>query len=51
MPQIWQQPVSVAILTSIHRDTAPAHLGLEFLEVGDDFIMARVPVDARTRQP
>jgi uncharacterized protein (TIGR00369 family) len=26
-------------------------LGIEFLEVGDDFISARVPVDARTRQP
>jgi len=26
-------------------------LGLEFLEVGDDFIRARVPVDKRTRQP
>jgi uncharacterized protein (TIGR00369 family) len=28
-----------------------AHLGIEFLEVGDDFIRARAPVDARTRQP
>ena len=25
--------------------------GIEFLEVGDDFIKARVPVDTRTRQP
>ena len=24
---------------------------MEFLEVGDDFIRARVPVDSRTRQP
>lgn len=48
---VWQQPISVQILTDIHRDTAPAHLGLEFLEVGDDFIRARVPVDHRTRQP
>jgi acyl-coenzyme A thioesterase PaaI-like protein len=24
---------------------------MEFLEVGDDFIRGRVPVDARTRQP
>ena len=27
------------------------HLGIEFSEVGDDFIRARMPVDARTRQP
>jgi uncharacterized protein (TIGR00369 family) len=41
----------VAELTAIHHDTAVAHLGIEFLEVGDDFISARVPVDTRTKQP
>ena len=51
MTRIWKQPVSVATLTEIHRDTAVAHLGIEFIEVGDDFIRARVPVDTRTRQP
>ncbi len=48
---IWQQPVSPEILTDVHRGTAVEHLGLEFLEVGPDFIRARVPVDTRTRQP
>ena len=48
---IWQKPVSVAELTAIHLDTAVSRLGIEFLEVGDDFIRARVPVDNRTRQP
>ena len=51
MTAIWTRPLSVEHLTTMHRDTAPAHLGMEFLEVGDDFIKARVPVDARTRQP
>jgi 1,4-dihydroxy-2-naphthoyl-CoA hydrolase len=51
MPSIWKRPVSVETLTDIHIGTAVAHLGIEFLEVGDDFIRARVPVDARTRQP
>ena len=49
--RIWKKPVSVAELTAIHQDTAVAHLGIEFLEVGDDFISARVPVDTRTKQP
>ncbi len=48
---IWKKPVSVAELTAIHKDTAVGHLGIEFLEVGPDFITARVPVDSRTRQP
>ena len=51
MASIWKRPVSVESLTSIHRDTAVAQLGIEFLEVGDDFIRARVPVDSRTVQP
>ena len=49
--RIWKKPISVEELTAIHKDTAVAHLGIEFLEVGDDFIRARVPVDLRTRQP
>ena len=48
---VWTKPISVAELTASHKDTAVAHLGMEFLEVGDDFITARVPVDARTKQP
>lgn len=51
MTRIWKQPISVETLTAIHRETAVAHLGIEFLEVGDDSIRARVPVDTRTRQP
>ena len=49
--RIWQQPISVAAITTLSANTAVDHLGIEFLEVGDDFITARVPVDARTRQP
>lgn len=48
---IWKQPISVEILTALHKATAPEHLGMEFLEVGEDFIRGRIPVDARTRQP
>ena len=48
---IWQHPVSVDIFTQTSANTAVSHLGIEFLEVGDDFIRARVPVDERTRQP
>lgn len=51
MSRIWTQDISVQILTDIHQGTAVQHLGMEFLEVGDDFITARVPVDNRTRQP
>jgi len=49
--RIWNQDLSVDTLTAAHVDTSVAWLGIEFLEVGDDFIRARVPVDKRTRQP
>ena len=49
--RIWKQPISVELLTASGAGTAISHLGIEFLEVGDDFIRARVPVDARTVQP
>ena len=28
-----------------------AHLGMEFTEVGDDYLVAKMPVDHRTMQP
>ena len=49
--RLWKQPISVELLTASSVGTAVSHLGIEFLEVGDDFIRARVPVDARTVQP
>ena len=49
--RIWKKPISVDILTTGSLNTATSHLGIEFLEVGDDFISARVPVDERTCQP
>lgn len=51
MSSIWKRPISVEILNTFLKDTAAHHLGIEVLEVGDDFIKGRVPVDARTRQP
>ncbi|MES2584179.1 MAG: hotdog fold thioesterase [Pseudomonadota bacterium] len=51
MSSIWQKPVTVEMLTTISANSASSHLGIEFVEIGDDFITARVPVDERTRQP
>ena len=49
--RIWKKEISVEALTRNHVGTAVSTLGMEFLEVGDDFIRARCPVDERTRQP
>jgi uncharacterized protein (TIGR00369 family) len=49
--RIWQKPISVELLTQSTTGTADSHLGIEFLKVGDDYLVGRVPVDERTRQP
>ncbi len=48
---IWKKPISLEVLTSASANTASDHLGIEFMEVGPDYLVARVPVDERTRQP
>ncbi|MFM1989017.1 MAG: hypothetical protein RJA99_1974 [Pseudomonadota bacterium] len=48
---LFRRPATVADMARIHRDTAVEHLGIEFLQVGPDRLVARMPVDARTRQP
>ena len=48
---IWKQPISLEMLNRINVNTAASQLGIEFVEFGEDFLSARVPVDERTRQP
>ena len=48
---IWKKEISIEELTRSHANTAVATLGVEFLEIGPDFVRGRVPVDERTRQP
>ena len=48
---IWQKPISLELLTQGSLNTAISRLGIEFTEVGDDFLRGRVPVDERTVQP
>jgi 1,4-dihydroxy-2-naphthoyl-CoA hydrolase len=47
----WQSSRSVEELNSGRTGTLIEHLGIEFTEIGDDFIRGTMPVDGRTRQP
>lgn len=48
---IWKRPVSVDEINHRCRNTLCDHLGIEFIEIGDDHMTARMPVDRRTNQP
>lgn len=43
--------ITPAELNQCSRNTLAEHLGIEFVEIGDDFLAARMPVDRRTHQP
>ncbi|HEY8608357.1 MAG TPA: hotdog fold thioesterase [Noviherbaspirillum sp.] len=48
---IWHTAVNLDALHEIQRDTAADHLGIQFTEFGDNWLMARMAVDSRTVQP
>lgn len=49
---IWfHQNVSVEDLIPLGKGTLGETLGMEFIEIGPDFIKASMPVDHRTKQP
>ena len=48
---LWLKPAILEEINARSADTAVAHLGIEITEVGDDYLVGRVPVDHRTKQP
>jgi 1,4-dihydroxy-2-naphthoyl-CoA hydrolase len=51
MAPIWHRRPTLADLQTMATGTAIAHVGIEFMEVGDGSLTARMPVDQRTIQP
>ena len=48
---IWFERPTPEVLNAVRAKTLVAHIGIQFIEVGDDFLRATMPVDARTHQP
>jgi 1,4-dihydroxy-2-naphthoyl-CoA hydrolase len=48
---IWRSPLPLETLNAGGRATLMGPLGIEFTEIGEDFIRGTMPVDARTHQP
>jgi 1,4-dihydroxy-2-naphthoyl-CoA hydrolase len=51
MPIWFNKNNNIGIIRSFETNTMSEHLGIEWLEMGEDFITARMPVDNRTIQP
>lgn len=48
---IFKARVDLATLNTLNQSSLAGHLGIEFVEVGDNFLTARMPVEKRTKQP
>lgn len=48
---IFKNNIDLQTLNKQSANTMVEHLGIEFTEIGDDFLVAKMPVDKRTHQP
>lgn len=49
--KLWTSLPDLSTLNRMMANTLVSHLGIEITEVGEDFLRATLPVDARTHQP
>jgi uncharacterized protein (TIGR00369 family) len=48
---IWHDSPDLDRANQLSAGSAIGHLGIEFTELGADYLVGRMPVDSRTRQP
>ncbi|HCS27903.1 MAG TPA: esterase [Spongiibacteraceae bacterium] len=48
---MWKQSATVGELNAMQQNSIASFLGIEFQDIGTDFIVATMPVNERTKQP
>lgn len=48
---IWKKNLTLTQMNQLSKSSAIEHLGIEFIEQGDNWLTAKMPVDSRTTQP
>lgn len=48
---IWKSPITLEEISSLRENTLSSQLGIEFIEIGPDYLKGKMPVDNRTIQP
>jgi len=51
VPSLFRNAVSLETLNALSANTVISQLGIVFTAVGEDWLQATMPVDARTHQP
>lgn len=48
---MFKKHLDFEAIKNINTNSMGEHLGIEFVELGEDYVIARMPVDHRTTQP
>jgi 1,4-dihydroxy-2-naphthoyl-CoA hydrolase len=48
---IWFRAYNLESIKDVGKGNLGEHLGIELIELGDNYLKGRMPVDARTKQP
>ncbi len=48
---IWKSEINLNLIQARGENTLMTHLGIEFTDIGPDYLIARMPIDARVHQP
>ena len=52
MPSIWfKKDITIEQVARFDGDTMSKHLGLQWVEIGDDYLKLSMPVNEKTKQP
>ncbi|OGT56711.1 MAG: esterase [Gammaproteobacteria bacterium RIFCSPHIGHO2_12_FULL_43_28] len=49
--KIWKTKIDIELVTERAKNSMSEFLGIEFIEVSDNYLSARMSVDHRTKQP
>lgn len=48
---LWKYPATIEGINALSANSMATELGIEFTEIGEDFVVATMPVNAKTVQP
>lgn len=51
MNTIWERDFTLEEINQFSKESIVGNIGIEFIEKGNDFLKATMPVDRRTKQP
>lgn len=48
---MFNEGATIEVINQMSKNTLVEHLGIEVIELGKDYLIAKMPVDGRTHQP